>query len=217
MYNLSLELNLTVISAQLAQKGRIRGRGRVSWIWTGTRRGERGEEGAEGGNIYALRVVECESSFFFFFKNDERRPRSIYSFSWLLIIMWLNAVLFVASIIPPYKSPASSFFFFYLSFLFFHLNPLPRPSRSRFRCFLPPNVAVISSCVPLAHADTRQKSQNALGITQYRPRNTLRNRSGEKNNRNPPCVLGGGEAQGRGRLVCYSFSLIDNIAEWRKL
>lgn len=36
------------------------------------------------------------------------------------------------------------FFFFYLSFLFFHLVLLPRPSRSRFHFLPPPSVAAIS-------------------------------------------------------------------------
>lgn len=61
MYNLSLELNLTVISARLAQKGRIGGR--VSWAGQG--------EGARGSNTYVLRCRVRVELFFFSLTTKE--------------------------------------------------------------------------------------------------------------------------------------------------
>lgn len=70
MYNLSLELNLTVISARLAQKG-AGGKG------GGQGRGQ-GNNGR--GDITPTFYVVC-SCVSRAFKTSKRRPRSIYSFS----------------------------------------------------------------------------------------------------------------------------------------
>lgn len=121
---------------------------------------DRGNGGVVTPTFY---VVECESSFFFFFKNDERRPGSIYSFSRLLMIARLNAFLrFVALVIPPCKSSSSSSTCPSSSST---LVLLPRPSRSRFHSLPPPSVAATSLPVSLAreHLPPRQNSRNALG------------------------------------------------------
>lgn len=71
MYNLSLELNLTVISARLAQKG-AGGKG-------GGGQG-RGQGNNGRGDITPTFYVVC-SCVSRAFKTSKRRPRSIYSFS----------------------------------------------------------------------------------------------------------------------------------------
>lgn len=150
-------------------------------------------------------VVECESSFFFLFLNDERRPRSIYSFSWLLIIVRLNAFSSLLRL-SRYVSPP-----FLLPLLLLLILPLlpsrSAPSSSIARDSTPflLQVSPRSLRVLFARENTLEICETIREIIRYRSRECAFVDQGGETARSTPCVSG--ETRGRGRLGCCFFRL----------
>lgn len=142
----------------------------------------------------------CFFFFFFFFKNDERKSRSIYSFSRLLTIARLNAFRFVASVIPPCKSPLP------LPLLVLPLLPLSSCSLVlRARDSTPFLLRRdISPRVPLARKHPPAKfAKYALGNYSILTSGMRVINQGGETTGCSPCISG--ETRGRGRLVCCFF------------